>query len=131
MATKVCLGVSTLLMVVALYVKVDIINKNRSVNEWTLKYSKWIYLTIGFVFTLNTVWVIHDCVYLNRSILDTKIDQSFLQEITKFMRKDFHRDGVFYGTQYLLLAISFSVVLYMFFKMIDAPSLKNFNELKE
>lgn len=117
-------------MVVSLYVKVDIINKNRSIDEWSRKYSKWIYFIVAFVSTVNTAWVIHDVFFLNNKIMDNDF-RTNLKEAQSYLRLFFHRDGVFYGSQYLALAICFCVVFYKFFKLIDEPDLKNFNEFKE
>lgn len=67
MAAKLCLGYSTLFMVMTLYLKVTIIISNKKSDEWGSKYSKFVYGALGLLFLTNTVWEISDVVVINKT----------------------------------------------------------------
>lgn len=53
---------------------------------------------------------------------------SYYPEFKMWLDKHLNLFGVFMGSQYFVLAFVYSLTVYAFFKLIDTPELKGFND---
>ena len=126
---KVCLGLITLMMVLALYIKVKVIYFKEGAKKWDKKYKKWVHLIVFTVILANMSYIFALCFKWNEKYNKYFKGYNFLtyyKDFEHWYHKTLNNFGVIMGAQYFLLSFVFAYVSYSFFKLINEPELKGF-----
>jgi hypothetical protein len=133
MTMKICLGMVTVMMVLALYLKVDIIYSQYGVDQWEKRYRYFVYTSMLLVFILNIAYGSHLIMKANYDwehyftgfnvIFNAQYYGAWWGKILTFL-------GLFTGIQFGVLTILFTVILVKFIRLIGKPGLKDMNDFR-